>query len=141
MFIVVQIRNLEIQILGFSLLSFGRLLLFSSHHAYLLDKFGIEFFGTMNGISSLFAAIIGFSSYPLQLLALRFNYALSFVPIGLFVLLALAFPLISRRQQFQNWAETVTVDPKRFRYPENVEEVKHLVLRNEKIRCAGGKSE
>lgn len=138
---VTLIRNLEVQIVGFSLLSFARLFLFSCHHTYLLDRFGIEFFGTLNGLSSLFAAIVGFISYPLQLFALRTNYSFSFIPIGACIVLSLIFPLVKRRQHFVNWAETVSVDPAKFRYPKNVEEVKELISKNKKIRCAGGKSE
>lgn len=36
-----------------------------------------------------------------------------------------------------NWAETVTVETAKFRYPTNAEEVKELILNNEKIRCSG----
>lgn len=138
-FIIILIRNLELQIVGFSMLSFARLFLFSCHHTYILDKFGIEFFGTLNGISSLVAAIFGFISYPLQLFALRTNYSFSFVPIGVFVVLTLAFPIYSRYRQLLNWAETVSVDPSKFRYPRNTDQVKELVLKHKKIRCAGGK--
>ena len=137
---IVLIKNLEIQMLGFSLLSFARLLLFSCHHAFLLEKFGIEFFGTLNGISSLFAAIIGLVSYPLQLFALKTNYSFSFIPIGCCIVLMLAFPIIMSRQQYLNWAETVSVDPVKFRYPKNIDDVKKLVSHNKKIRCAGGES-
>ena len=140
-FVTILVRNLEVQIIGFSLLSFARLLLFSCHHAYILDKFGIEFFGTLNGISSMFAAMIGFVSYPLQLFALKTTYSFSFIPIGVCIVLSLAFPVLNRRRRFLNWAETVSVDPIKFRYPKNIEEVKDLVSRNNKIRCAGGKSE
>ncbi len=75
---IVMINNLELQILGFALLSFGRLLLFSCHHAYLIDIFGMTNFGTLDLISSFVAAMLGFTSYPLQLLALRTTYAISF---------------------------------------------------------------
>jgi hypothetical protein len=100
----------------------------------------VEFFGTLNGISSLFAAIVGFISYPLQLFALKTNYSFSFVPIGVCVVLTFIFPVVSSRRRFLNWAETVSVDPVKFRYPRNTEEVKELVSTNKKIRCAGGKS-
>ena len=95
---IVLTNNLELQILGFMFLSFGRLMLFSCHHTYLLDVFGIANFGTLNGISSMIAAILGFSSYPLQLFALRTNYAMSFIPIGILVLLAFSFPFILRKR-------------------------------------------
>ena len=161
---IVLVRSLELQILGFTLLSFGRLLLFSCHHAYLIDTFGMTSFGTLNGISSLVAAIIGFSSYPLQLLALRMNYSVSFIPVGVLIALTTAIPVImwkklnslseatrlldvslndseetvaSKGDLIMNWAETVTVDPSTFRYPETVEEVVSLVKSNGKIRCAG----
>ena len=138
-FIIILIRNLEIQIVGFAILSFARLFLFSCHHTYLLDRFGIEFFGTLNGISSLVAAAIGFVSYPLQLFALRTNYSFSFVPIGVCVGLAYVFPFMKKYRQLLNWAETVAIDPTRCRYPKTTQEVKNLVLKHEKIRCAGGK--
>lgn len=83
--------------------------------------------------------MIGFLSYPLQLFALRTNYSFSFVPIGIFVLLTFAFPIIMRRRRLLNWAETVSVDPVKFRYPKNLEEVRELILKHKKIRCAGGK--
>lgn len=136
-FVIVLIKNLEVQILGFFLLSFGRLALFSCHHTYLLDVFGIEFFGTLNGISSLIAAIIGFTSYPLQIFALVTNYSFSFIPITVCIVLSVSFPVLLRKQHFKNWAETVTVDPKLFRYPRSISEVQDLVQSHDKIRCAG----
>lgn len=136
-FAIVLMKNLEVQILGFFLLSFGRLLLFSCHHTYLLDLFGIEFFGTLNGISSLLAAIIGFTSYPLQIFALGTNYAFAFIPVAVCIVLSLTFPLLLRKQCLTNWAETVVVDPKLFRYPNSISEVKELVRSHDKIRCAG----
>ena len=36
-----------------------------------------------------------------------------------------------------NWAETVSVDPAQFRYPESISEVVSLVKTHDKIRCAG----
>ena len=36
-----------------------------------------------------------------------------------------------------NWAETVTVDSHKFRFPNNIDEVKELIRSNEKIRCSG----
>jgi hypothetical protein len=175
---IILVKNLELQILGFALLSFGRLMLFSCHHAYLIDVFGMASFGTLNGISSFLAAMLGFSSYPLQLFALRTNYAMSFVPIGVLILMSMFIPFILWKQYKKraavqqlleldstlnlngdaeqtihvsqytktitrkddsiiNWAETFSVDPKIFRYPESIEEVISLVNSNSKIRCAG----
>lgn len=161
---IVLVKNLEVQILGFALLSFGRLMLFSCHHAYLIDTFGMTNFGTLNGISSFLAAILGFCSYPLQLFALRTNFALSFVPIGILVLLSMLVPLVFYKRQkksenathhttantfhdlegdtkktpsITNWAETVSVDQSLFRYPKTVEDVVQLVNSHSKIRCAG----
>ena len=94
----VFVNNLKVQVLTFLLLSFGRLLLFSCHHTYLLDVFGIANFGTLNGISSLIAAILGFSSYPLQLFASRRNYAVSFIPVSVLVLQGFLFPFCLRRK-------------------------------------------
>mmetsp|Transcript_21764 Transcript_21764/g.60455 ORF Transcript_21764/g.60455 Transcript_21764/m.60455 type:complete len:120 (-) Transcript_21764:4055-4414(-) len=48
---IVLMRNFEIQILAFVLLSFGRLMFFSCHDAYLMDVFGMTSFGSLNGIS------------------------------------------------------------------------------------------
>lgn len=134
---IVFAKTLEVHIIGFTLLSFSRLMLFSCHHTYLLDTFGIEFFGTLNGISSLLAAIIGYISYPLQLFGLSTNYAYSFIPIGVLVLLSIAFPIILHRRLVLNWAETFAVDPNTIRYPKNIKEVKELIRSNDKIRCAG----
>ena len=36
-----------------------------------------------------------------------------------------------------NWAETVTVESEKFRFPENVEEIQELIRTHDKIRCAG----
>jgi len=153
-------------------------MLFSCHHAYLIDVFGMASFGTLNGISSFLAAMIVFSSYPLQLFALRTNYAMSFVPIGVLILMSMFIPFILWKQYKKraavqqlleldstlnlngdaeqtihvsqytktitrkddsiiNWAETFSVDPQIFRYPESIEEVISLVNSNSKIRCAG----
>lgn len=95
---IIFAENLEVQVLTCLLLSFGRLLLFSCHHTYLLDIFGVANFGTLNGISSLFAALLGLSSYPLQLFALQTNYAISFIPIGVLVILAFLFPFFLGRK-------------------------------------------
>ena len=93
--------NLEVQVVGFALLYFSRLMLFSCHHTYLLDVFGISTFGTLNGISSFLAAILSLLSYPLRLFALRSTYTLSFVPIFILVVLDLAFTLMLHRQYQQ----------------------------------------
>ena len=92
--------DLEVQVVGFALF-FNRLMLFRCHHTYLLDVFGISTFGTLKGISSFLDEILGLLSYPLQLFALKTTYALSFVPIGILVVLALVFPLMlhNRYQQ------------------------------------------
>jgi hypothetical protein len=55
---IILARTLQFQILGFALRSMARLMLFGFHFAYILDVFGIKRFGTLNGISSLIAAII-----------------------------------------------------------------------------------
>jgi len=137
---VILVPVLEVQIIGFILQSGARLMLFSFHHTYLLDKFGIEYFGVLNGLSSLFAAAVGLLSYPLQLLAvsyLRGSFALSFVPVGVCLLLGLAFPARLWRKPVSNWAETAFVDPRKFRRPTSVEGVVATVSCAEKVRCAG----
>jgi len=162
---IILINNLEIQILGFALLSYGRLMLFSCHHAYLIDVFGMAYFGTLNGISSFFAALLGFVSYPLQLIALRASYGMSFIPIGILVLMAIFVSLkrkktksvkensygleinhdlenfdddpVNKAEMIINWAETVSADSNIFRYPTSIDEVTSLVQSNSKIRCAG----
>jgi len=131
-------RSLEVQVIGFTLLSMGRLMLFSFHHAYVLDAFGIQFFGTLNGISSLVAAIIGLISYPLQIFALGRTFSFSFVPIGCCVLVSFAFPLIYRRIPLKNWSESYGVPKTKFRRPKTVAELKELVIGSSKIRCSGG---
>lgn len=40
-------------------------------------------------------------------------------------------------QKTTNWAETVTVDSDKFRFPTNMDEVKELIRTNSKIRCCG----
>merc|ERR1712226_890454 len=75
-------------------------MLFSYHHAYLLDKFGIQYFGLLNGISSFFAAILGLVGYPLQLLAVQIgNYSITFIPIGVVVLLVGLFPFFLGKKE------------------------------------------
>ena len=134
---IVFFPSLAIQPLGFALLSLARLMLFSFHHAYLLDVFGIEFFGTLNGISSLMAATLGLVGFPLQLFALSSSYTVSFIPIAILLLLAGVFPIMLYRRRVTNWAETVAVDQRKFRYPKSVDEVISLVKSHSKIRCAG----
>lgn len=95
---IVLLKNLEVQILGFTVLSFTRLLLFSTHHTFLLDRFGIGNFGTLNGISAFVAAIIGFSSFPLQIYGLQVGYSISYSLIGCRVVLSLIFPIILRKR-------------------------------------------
>ncbi len=55
-------------------------------------------FGTLNGISSLCAAIIGLLNYPLQLLALRPGFALSFIPIACAVVASALFPVFLKKR-------------------------------------------
>ncbi|GFH44718.1 hypothetical protein CTEN210_01192 [Chaetoceros tenuissimus] len=95
---IVLVKNLEVQILGFTVLSFTRLLLFSTHHTFLLDRFGIGNFGTLNGISAFVAAILGFSSFPLQIYGLQVGYSISYSLIGCGVVLSLIFPIILRKR-------------------------------------------
>ena len=135
--VIIQVTSLDLQILGFVLLSLTRLMLFSFHHGYILDTFGIEHFGTLNGISSLVAAVIHLLSYPLQLFALSSNFATSFIPIGIGIALSLVFPVLLRRRPYLNWAETVSVDRKKLKWPKNIDEVVSLVNSSRKIRCAG----
>lgn len=135
--IVVAIPQLEPQVAGFVLMSFSRLMLFSFHHAYILDKFGIEYFGLLNGVSSFIAALVGLVSYPLQLYALTASYAFAFIPIGCGVAACIFFPVILRRRPVANWAESYAVDPRKFRWPHSVKELVELINGNEKIRCAG----
>ena len=125
--VIIQVKSLELQILGFVLLSLTRLMLFSFHHGYILDTFGIEHFGTLNGLSSLVAAVIHLLSYPLQLFALSSNFATSFIPIGIGIALSLMFPVLLRRRPYLNWAETVSVDRKKFKWPKDLDEVVSLV--------------
>ena len=66
---VVIVPVLEIQVIGFVVMSVSRLLIFSCHFAYILEKFGVKYFGILNGVSSLVAGMIGLLSFPLQLLA------------------------------------------------------------------------
>ena len=61
----ILIKNLELQILVFELLSFGRLMIFSYNHTFFCDILGIASFGALTGISSLITAILGFACYPL----------------------------------------------------------------------------
>lgn len=95
---IVLVKNLEVQILGFTVLSFTRLLLFSTHHTFLLDRFGIGNFGTLNGISAFVAAIVGFLSFPLQIYGLQVGYSISYSLIGCGVVLSLIFPIILRKR-------------------------------------------
>ena len=105
---IVLTNSLELQIFGFTMLSFGRLMLFSCHHAYLIDTFGMKTFGTLNGISSFLAAILGLCSYPLQLFALGASYAISFIPIGVLVILAFCIPFLQWKKSKDDEVERRT---------------------------------
>ena len=135
--VILLAPSLQLQIFGFMLISFSRLLLFSCHHAYILDTFGIEFFGTLNGISSLIAASFGLLSYPLQLFSLSTSFSLSFLLIGVGMLLTGFFPFMLHRHPISNWAESYAIDPRKIRRPKTLEEVVELVKSFKKIRCAG----
>jgi L-gulonolactone oxidase len=133
----VMMQLLEIQIVAMAILSLSRLALFSYHHAYIIEKFGMEYFGTLNGISSLIAAFIGILTYPLQLAALRPGFAVSFVPILIAIILSASFPFLLSRRPVKNWAESYAIDPRKFRRPESIKELIDLVKSETKIRCAG----
>jgi len=50
----------------------------------------------------------------------------------------IAFDVIKKSSEMiMNWAETVTVDSKKFRFPTNIEEIQELIRTHDKIRCAG----
>lgn len=66
---ILLVEVLEVQVLAFAMQSCFRLMLFGFHYAYIPDRFGFSNFGTLNGISALIAAIVGFAVYPLQLYA------------------------------------------------------------------------
>jgi len=134
---IIMIQYLEAQILVFFLSSLTRLMLFSFHHAYILDVFGIEFFGTLNGISSMIAAMIGLLSYPLQLFSLSTNYATSFLLIGCGITMIVAFPLKLRRLPVMNWAESFGIDQSKMVYPKDMTELLVLVEKHSKIRAVG----
>mmetsp|Transcript_60775 Transcript_60775/g.100949 ORF Transcript_60775/g.100949 Transcript_60775/m.100949 type:complete len:1477 (-) Transcript_60775:181-4611(-) len=87
---------LETQVLTFAVQAGARLMLFSVHFGYIGQRFGFKHFGILNGISSLLAAVLGLSNYPLQLFSVyvaegNFTIALSFIGGG--VVLSAAFPL------------------------------------------------
>jgi len=110
---IVLLKNLEVQILGFTVLSFTRLLLFSTHHTFLLDRFGIGNFGTLNGISAFVAAILGFFSFPLQIYGLQIGYSVSYSLIGCGVVVSVLFPIILRKSiSAEKKKETIEVDTK-----------------------------
>lgn len=135
--LVVCVPQLQPQVAGFALLSFARLMLFSFHHAYILDKFGIEYFGLLNGVSSLVAAMVGLLSYPLQLLALQTSYSFAFIPIAAAIAVSAVFPFFLRRVPVSNWAESYAVDPRKFVWPESIQELVKLIVTSPKLRCAG----
>jgi len=133
------IPGLEAQVIGFALQSMSRLMLFSFHHAYIIDKFGLEYFGTLNGLSSLAAAILGLSAYPLQLLGIYAGgaFALSFVPIGICVFLSFGFPFKLSRAKKLNWAETSHVSNTAIVAPKKLDDLVHKIVNNKKIRVVG----
>ena len=136
--IIIAVPQLSPQIIAMVFLSFTRLMLFSFHHAFILDKFGIEYFGILNGISSFIAAIIGLLNYPLQLMAIDIgSFSITFVPIAIVVVLVGAFPFFLNKHPVFNWAETYSIDPRKIRYPRNREEVLDLIKNNDCIRCVG----
>lgn len=65
------------------------------------------------------------------------SYSMIFAPIGILVLLTIAFPLCLRRVPVSNWAESYTVDPRKFRRPETIKELIELIHKNEEVRCVG----
>ena len=59
--------NIQIQTATFVLWLLGRFFLFSSYFAYLPTVFGFKTFGTINGLISLVASLVGLCQYPLTL--------------------------------------------------------------------------
>ena len=134
--IIFAVPQLSPQIIAMVLLSCTRLMLFSFHHGFLLDKFGIEYFGILNGVSSLVAAIIGLLNYPLQLMAIEIgSYSITFVPIAVAVVLLGVFPFLLNKHPVFNWAKTYSIDPRKIHYPRNREELFSLIKNNDCIRC------
>ena len=61
---------LEVQYLTFAFWSTGRFCLFAVYFAYLPEIFGFRYFGTLNGVLSVFMALSALLPYPLTLLVL-----------------------------------------------------------------------
>lgn len=136
--LVITVPRLVPQVIGMVVLSCSRLMLFSFHHAFLLEKFGIEYFGLLNGLSSFIASLVGLLSYPIQLWAVQIgNYSITFIPVGIAVLFTGLFGFFLRRQRIMNWAKIYGVEPQKIRKPKDVDEVIDLVKNNKEIRCAG----
>ena len=120
---IILTRSIELQILDLVLMPMARFMLFSFHHAYILDIFDIEYFGTLNGISCLIAAIVGLLSYPLQLYALLRNFSVSFIPIGCGIIFSVAIPLILQRRMMLNWAESIAIKRRKLWWLKDINEL------------------
>lgn len=137
---LLTVPALECQVVAFALQSFSRLMLFSFHHTYLLETFGVECFGIMNGITAFGAAIFGLLGYPLQLFALSVaggDFAISMSFVGAALVVSGLFPLAQRYTQVSNWAQTAYVDPRKFYSPRTIDELAAFVTKAKKLRVAG----
>jgi FAD/FMN-containing dehydrogenase len=65
------------------------------------------------------------------------SYSLSFIPVGVAVVLTVIFPIILRSRPISNWAESYAADPHKFRWPETVDNVGELIKKEKKVWCAG----
>lgn len=138
--VLLLMPQLEVQMITFLLQGMVRLMIFTYHHTYLVDRFGLEHFGILNGVTSLVAGVFGLLGYPLQLFAvyiLRGDFVYTLALLSILLLLSAAFPLYLRRMKMSNWAQTSYVDPLKFSYPGTVTEVVRLVKGATKLRCAG----
>jgi L-gulonolactone oxidase len=138
---ILLVPVLEIQVFAFALQAVARLLVFSVHHTYTLEKFGVEYFGMLNGVSAFVAAtFFALFAYPLQLFSLYVaegDFSVSLGIVSGAMVLSSAFPVLYRQQKVSNWAETAFVDPKKFVFPASVDELIALVKTLKKMRMAG----
>jgi len=135
---------IELQVIVFLVQALVRLQVFTYHFAYIADRFGFRHFGLLNGISSLIAALFGLAGYVLQIFSVYVtsgNFGVSYFFVSGLILASTLFPLLLRRADKSNlvfnWAESYAVDPRKFRYPENMQELTDLIQNNDEVRCVG----
>ena len=102
--LLLLLPSLEAQMVSMFVQCWLRTQLFSAHFAYLAASFGFAHFGTLNGLSSIIAAVVGLLNYPLQLLAIQRagDHALPTLVLVVTTGVAVLFPVLLRRREQQS---------------------------------------